>query len=331
MASKGNDKHSLVAIGEALIDFIPDRRDCAFADVGAFAPMIGGAPANVCAAFARLGGKARLLTQLGDDPFGHKILRALSDVGVDTDSVCLTKDANTALAFVSIASDGNRTFSFYRKPSADMLYAPDAVRQADFDDAYALHFCSVSLGDFPMKSAHKAAIAIQRGKGGIVSFDPNLRFPLWEDREALRQTVREFLPLADVVKISDEELDFITGEQEIEKALPILFCGHVRLVLYTCGANGAYAFTRTQRAFSPSHAVDALDTTGAGDCFIGAFLWMLQRYGVTRETLGDMGEVTMRTCLDFANAACAYSVVRHGAIASYPDLPAVQTILKGKK
>lgn len=321
-------KDTLLAIGEALIDFIPDRRNCAFDQVGAFAPMIGGAPANVCAAFTRLGGKSRLLTQLGNDPFGHKILHALQDCGIDVGSVRLTDKANTALAFVSISSDGNRTFSFYRKPSADMLYAPDDVRQSDFDDAYALHFCSVSLGDFPMKQAHKAAIAIQRGKGGIVSFDPNLRFPLWDDKQALHDTVQEFLPLADIVKISDEELAFITGTDDIRAALPKLFAGHVELVLYTCGANGAWAFTKSQEAFSPAASVPALDTTGAGDCFIGAFLWMLHHYEAQPATLPRLDADALRTCLDFANAACGYSVQRHGAIASYPDLPTVQALLQ---
>ena len=112
----------LAAIGEALIDFIPDKSGCAFGDVTAFAPKVGGAPANVCAAFARLGGKSRILTQLGDDPFGHKIINELNDVGVDTGCITLTDKANTALAFVSLGENGDRTLSFYRKPSADMLY-----------------------------------------------------------------------------------------------------------------------------------------------------------------------------------------------------------------
>ena len=114
-------KDTLVAIGEALIDFMPDKRGCAFSEVSAFMPKVGGAPANVCGAFVRLGGRGRLLTQLGDDPFGHKILDELSQFGIETDCVQLTDKANTALAFVSSSADGDRTFSFYRKPTADML------------------------------------------------------------------------------------------------------------------------------------------------------------------------------------------------------------------
>ena len=126
----------IAAIGEALIDMIPDKTGCAFDDVTAFAPKIGGAPANVCAAFARLGGRARLLTQLGDDPFGHRILHRLEEVGVETAHIALTQTANTALAFVSLAENGDRTFSFYRKPSADMLYAPEQVQVESLEDVF---------------------------------------------------------------------------------------------------------------------------------------------------------------------------------------------------
>lgn len=311
-------KDTLVAIGEALIDFMPDKRACAFDEVTAFMPKVGGAPANVCGAFVRLGGRGRLLTQLGDDPFGHKILHALSACGIETDCVRLTTKANTALAFVSSGENGERTFSFYRKPSADMLYAPQDVLPAYFDDAYALHFCSVSLGDFPMREAHRAAIDFARKAGCLVSFDPNLRFPLWDDRQALRRTVLEFLPAADIVKVSDEELPFITGTDDIDRALDTLFAGHVQLVLYTRGKDGASVYTRTASAHAPALSVPVLDTTGAGDGFAGAFLWKLYAHAVTRDALPALGEDTLCDCVRFANAFCARSVQKLGAIASYP-------------
>ena len=245
-----NDK--LLAIGEALIDFIPDRQGCEFREVGAFSPALGGAPANVCAAYARLGGKASLISQLGDDPFGHKIMYELEQYGVDTSAIRLTDKANTALAFVSLANDGNRTFSFYRKPSADMLLSYEQIDPKIFSDAFALHFCSVSLGDFPMKEAHRKAIDEVRKCGGIISFDPNLRFQLWDSKETLRQTVHEFIPLCNILKISDEELGFITGKTDIKDALPMLFTGDVKLVVYTCGGGGAYAFTKECSCYCPA-------------------------------------------------------------------------------
>ncbi len=177
----------LIAIGEALIDFIPDKSGCEFYEVTGFSPKLGGAPANVCGAFARLGGEARLITQLGNDPFGDKIMRELAECDIDTSCISRTHKANTALAFVSLAKDGNRTFSFYRKPSADMLLSSEQIKEAWFEDMFALHFCSVSLGDFPMKQAHYSAIEVAQKNGGMISFDPNLRFQLWDDSENLKK------------------------------------------------------------------------------------------------------------------------------------------------
>ena len=310
----------LVAIGEALIDFIPDKKGCPFGDVTAFSPKVGGAPANVCAAYSRLGGRSKILTQLGDDPFGHKIMKELSEHGIDTGCVRLTDTANTALAFVSLDKSGDRTFSFYRKPSADMLYAPENVRREYFDDAYALHFCSVDLGDFPMREAHRAAIAAARERGAIISFDPNLRFPLWKSAGLLKQAVIQFMPLADIVKISDEELEFITGTSDIKTALPKLFSGNVKLVIYTCGSEGAYAFTENEFAFSPAINVKTVDTTGAGDGFIGSFLWKMHDAGIGLNMIKNLKSTQMSECLDFSNRFCAKSVQKHGAIDSYPKI-----------
>ena len=260
----------LFSIGEALIDMIPSRVGCSFDEVPAFSPRVGGAPANVCAAVARLGGRSALLSQLGDDPFGHKIARVLAGCGVELSHLEFTDKASTALAFVSLEENGQRTFSFCRKPSADLLYAPEQIDPGWFSQAFALHFCSVSLVDSPMRYAHLAAITAAREAGAILSFDPNLRFPLWPDREQLRQTVWQFLPLTHILKLSDEELPFLTGTEDIEAALPRLFTGDVQLVLYTCGSKGACAYTRTTSAHARNPKVAAVDTTGAGDAFFVA-------------------------------------------------------------
>ena len=316
--------NQLIAIGEALIDFIPNRKGCDFDEITEFAPKIGGAPANVCGAFVKLGGSACMLTQLGDDLFGHKILRGLKAYGINTEHISLTDEANTALAFVSLDPDGGREFSFYRKPSADMLYSPDSVREEFFGDVFALHFCSVSLGEFPMKEAHRRAISLAREKGGIISFDPNLRFQLWEDTDLLKKTVLEFLPLADIIKISEEELEFVTGETDLQKALPKLFVGDVKLILYTCGGGGAYAITKKVQDFEPSKKVQVLDTTGAGDGFIGSFLWKLHSLGIMREGLSEMMQEQLAECLAFSNEFCGISVTKPGAIDSYPDAVAMK-------
>ncbi len=314
------ESKKLIAIGEALIDFIPDKTGCAFGEVTSFSPKVGGAPANVCGAFSKLGGRSMLITQLGNDPFGMKISDELSECGIDTSAIRFTDEANTALAFVSLAKDGNRTFSFYRKPSADMLLSPEQLEEKWFEGAYSLHFCSVSLGDFPMKNAHIKAIEIARKKGMLISFDPNLRFQLWNDKEKLRQRVNEFIPMCDILKISDEELEFITGENDIETAVPKLLDKGVKLIVFTCGKDGAYAYTQNAKVFSPAEKVKAVDTTGAGDGFIGSFLWKMQSLGIDCRNICSADESALKDCLEFSNRFCALSVQSKGAIASYPTI-----------
>ena len=218
MENKVQNK-KIIAIGEALIDFIPESAGGAIKDVKAFLPAVGGAPANVCGSFTKLGGKSEMITQLGMDGFGDKILDAFKEAGIGSSYVKRTDTANTSLAFVALKEDGNREFSFYRNPGADMLFRAEDVQKEWFEDAYALHFCSVSLGDFPMKEAHCIAIQYALENGAIISFDPNLRPALWKDSAEMIATVKEFIPLADIVKISDEELEAITGETSIEAAL----------------------------------------------------------------------------------------------------------------
>lgn len=309
----------LLAIGEALIDMIPSGTGT-IRDMESFSPRTGGAPANVCAAYSRLGGRSQLISQVGKDPFGDKILETLKEVHVMTESVLRTDDANTSLAFVSLQENGNRDFTFYRKPGADMLLSPESVREQWFKNAEILHFCSVSLGDTPMKKAHDAAIALADKNGMIISFDPNIRFPLWPDHAKLKQVIKEYIPKCHILKLSDEELPFITGKRKIENALPQLFQGKVRLIVYTEGENGCRAFTRTQSASAESLRVHAVDTTGAGDGFIGSFLYQLEKDGFTRNDLDQLTSKQMQKYLEFSSRFCAYSVQRYGAISSYPSM-----------
>ncbi len=311
-------KNTLFAIGEALIDFIPSEKGCDFDEVTAFYPKVGGAPANVLGAFSKLGGKTQLITQLGNDSFGNKIFSELSKFNIGLENVKFTDEANTALAFVSLRADGNRTFSFYRNPSADMLYSAENINEKMFKDCYALHFCSVSLGNFPMKEAHKRAIKLAEKNGSIISFDPNIRLPLWKDRGELKASVDEFLPCADIIKISDEEIDFISGTTDVQKGAKMLL-ESAKIVICTMGASGAYAFSRNAQAFAPSKKVRAVDTTGAGDAFCGSFLYNLYRSGYERETLEAIGKGELERFLAESNAYCGKSIQKKGAIESYPE------------
>lgn len=315
-----NRKNILFAIGEALIDFMPEQTGVPLKRVEKFSPAVGGAPANVCGAFAGLGGKAKMITQLGNDAFGDKIIEEFKQFGIGCEHVLRTDKANTSLAFVALAEDGDREFSFFRNPGADMLLAEETVRKEWFEDGYALHFCSVSLGEFPMKGAHRRAIKYASAQNMLISFDPNLRPALWADEAEMVKAVREFIPLADIVKVSEEELELITGETDIKDGIAKLFQGSVKLVLFTKGAAGAEAYTAACRAEVPGVKVQAADTTGAGDGFIGAFLYCLYADGITPDDISGLDRTQLEKYLTFANRFCSKSVQKKGAIISYPSI-----------
>ena len=308
----------VIAIGEALIDFIPHEKGRALNDVENFLRVPGGAPLNVAAAVAKLGGKSQMLTKLGQDGFGDAILNEVKPLGVDVSRISRTNEANTALAFVSLREDGERDFSFYRNPSADMLLSAEEICVEDFNEKDILHFCSVSLIDAPIKEAHRRAIEIAKEKGCLISFDPNVRLPLWKNPEDCRKAILEFLPLSNIVKISDEELEFITGIKDEKEALDFLLTGDVKVIIYTKGTNGAEFITKERVIFSPSFKVSAQDTTGAGDSFIGSLLYQVAEGEYSLEQLVDLSEEKVQEILTFSNATAALTVCKKGAIGALP-------------
>ncbi len=323
--------YDVTAIGEALIDFIPEQRDCALKEVVNFTRVCGGAPANVAAVVAKLKGNGRLLTQVGNDAFGDYIVDTLQECGVNTDGICRTDEANTALAFVSLKADGNRDFSFYRKPSADLLLQPEQIQPNWLKETGILHFCSVSLVESPMKETHKAVIKAAKEQGAIISFDPNIRLPLWSSEEACQKTVREFLPYADLVKISDEEIDFVTGKQSILEAADWLFAQGCKMVLYSMGKEGALVITPNVSCHVDNPDVRVKDTTGAGDAVIGSYLYCLAENAVTADGLASCSEEDIQKWLTFAVYYANYSITKSGAIASYPDYTTFVDWMQEKK
>nr|WP_307991870.1 carbohydrate kinase [uncultured Niameybacter sp.] len=320
----------IFAIGEALIDFIPSKKGCQLKDVISFERVAGGAPANVCAAIAKLGGKASFITKLGQDAFGDYIIEVLKSAGVECEHILRTNKANTGLAFVSLREDGNRDFSFYRNPSADLLLEADEIQEQWFKDCYGLHFCSVDLVESPMKYAHKKVIDYTLAHDGIVSFDPNVRLPLWQSEEACREAILEFLPYAHIIKISDEELEFITGYKEMDKALPKLFEGNAQIIIYTKGGDGAEIYTRKAKVCVEGNKLKVVDTTGAGDSFIGAFLYRLLENEVNQRELGSLSEDSLKDYLSFANDYAGYSTLGKGAIGSYATLSEIENFRMNK-
>jgi fructokinase len=317
----------VIAIGEALIDFIPEQKGKALKDVEDFLRVPGGAPLNVVAAVCKLGGRGMMLTKLGMDAFGDKILEDAKAIGVDTSRVLRTKEANTALAFVSLREDGERDFSFYRNPSADMLLNADEINEEDFEGGDILHFCSVSLIDAPIKEAHKEAIEYAKANKCIISFDPNVRLALWDSEESCREAILEFLPYANIVKISDEELEFITGIKDEEKALKSLFIGAIEVIIYTKGSKGAQFITTNFCVESESFKVKVEDTTGAGDSFIGSLLYQLSSNKVKLEDLVTLDKRKIKDLLRFSNGVAALTVSKKGAIAALPTRVEVEEFI----
>lgn len=314
-------KKGCCVIGEVLIDFIPNTKGKRLKDVDGFMKMAGGAPANVAGVIGKCGLKSKLLTQVGNDAFGEYLIESLKASQVDTSAIKKSDEYDTSLAFVSLASDGNRDFKFYRRTAADLQFRKEDIPADILDDCGAIHFCSVDLVESPMKEAHKALIHMAIDKNVFVSFDPNLRFSLWEDLDELKTTVHEFMQYADILKISDEELFFITGKHSIQEALPDLLKHRCKAVIYTKGKDGVELYTKTMHVEASGYKVQVVDTTGAGDSFIGAFLSQIllhEAYDLEAITSSEY-----ETYLDFSNLYAAYVTTQKGALASLPDLDTI--------
>lgn len=318
----------LFSIGEVLIDFIPDQKGIALKDVSSFTRVPGGAPANVAAAVAKLGGTASLITKVGQDAFGDFLLERLAEAGVKIDKIPRTKEANTGLAFVSLREDGERDFSFYRNPSADLLLKASEVNEDWFGQGDVLHFGSVDLIDSPMKKAHIKAIGAANKNGAIISFDPNVRLPLWETPKQCRETIQEFISTAHLIKVSDDELEFITGIADESTAIASLFAGNVLAVVLTKGAKGADLYVENHKYSAAGYSVAVEDTTGAGDAFTGAFLYQLLNWGAAPDNLEALLIEHHEELLAFANAGGALATTGKGAISALPTKNQVLELIK---
>ncbi len=310
--------NQLYTIGELLIDFTPTAQNGALASVEHFTKHAGGAPANVAAVCAKLGQQAALLSQVGQDAFGDFLIETMQHAGVDTTYIRQTTEGDTSLAFVSLTDNGDRDFLFYRRNAADLLYRQQQLPTNLLRAHDILHFCSVNLVKSPMKQTHQALIAQAHLADCLVSFDPNIRLPLWHDAKACRKTIVEFLPSAHIVKVSAEELLFLTRLENEQQAVQALFRGKIQVIFVTHGAEGATLYTKQQHVKVPADYVQAIDTTGAGDAFIGAVLATLLEHNVTVATLEAFCTQFASPLLTFANRYAGISTTKHGAIASYP-------------
>jgi fructokinase len=305
-------KH-LVSIGELLIDFIPNQKGKSLSEVETFTKMAGGAPANVCAAFSKLGGKSFFMGKVGLDGFGNFLIKTLQQANVDTSHIKQTSEAKTALAFVSLTSDGERDFSFYRNPSADQLFNDHDINYEVLEHSI-LHFCSVSLLGYPISKAHETMIMEAKRRNAIISFDPNVRRALSTDDVYYQAVILKYLKYADIVKVSDDELSFITGIDNLQDAIKFLLNMHIPILIVTKGKYGADLYFNDQIIHEDGLKVEIKDTTGAGDAWIGAFLYHLSLHA----NIYDISIEQMREYLKFSNLYAALTVTKYGAIDAMP-------------
>lgn len=303
----------LTALGEMLIDFTAQGTNAQ--GQALFARNPGGAPANVAAAVAKLGGRAAFIGKAGDDMHGRFLKQTLADCGVDGSGFLLTKDYFTTLAFVDVKPGGEREFSFSRIHGADKTLTPEELPIGILNNTGILHVGSVSLTDEPVRSATLAAVETVKAAGGTVSYDPNYRAPLWKSEEEAVRRMRSLIPYADIVKISDEETVLLTDEAGPEAAADALLRQGVPVVCVTLGARGAYVRTREGGAFVEPRPCRAVDATGAGDAFFGAFLWRLIKSGRRPE---EISLAQAREFTAFANAAASMCCEKYGAIPALP-------------
>nr|GEY11356.1 probable fructokinase-4 [Tanacetum cinerariifolium] len=273
MTTSSDAKNLIVSFGEMLIDFVPTVSGVSLADAPGFLKAPGGAPANVAIAVQRLGGKSAFVGKLGDDEFGIMLAKILKENGVNVDGICFDKGARTALAFVTLKSDGDREFMFYRNPSADMLLIPDELNLELIRSAKVFHYGSISLIVEPCRSAHLKAMEVAKEAGALLSYDPNLRLPLWPSPEEARKQIMSIWDQAEVIKVSDNELEFLTGSDKIDDETALsLWHPNLKLLLVTLGDKGCNYYTKDFYGTVPAFPVKAVDTTGAGDSFVGALL-----------------------------------------------------------
>ena len=316
-------KFDVVALGELLIDFTANGSS----EQGnpLFEANPGGAPCNVLAMLKQLGHSCAFVGKVGDDLFGRQLREVVQQVGIDTSALATDPTVHTTLAFVKTFENGDRDFSFYRNPGADMTLTEQELPREMLSQARIFHFGTLSLTDDPARTATRTAVALAKAGGALISFDPNLRPPLWSSLEEARSQIAWGLSQCDVLKIADNELEFMTGQTDFAKGAAMLQQQYpnIRLLNVTAGAQGSYAFCGSLQAFEPGCTLGGvIETTGAGDTFCACVLQYLLGHSPDSLTRDDLHRM-----LHFANTAAYLVTTRKGAIRSMPTPEQVQAIL----
>lgn len=316
--------YDVAALGELLIDFT-----CLSTDADGYPTMAahpGGAPANYLAALTKFGAKTAMIGKVGSDAFGRLLIKTLKGAGIDTRGMLVSDDVFTTLAFVTLDDSGDREFSFARKPGADTQLRFDEIDLSVIDASKVLHFGTLSMTNEPARDATYKAVEYAAGHGKLISFDPNLRKPLWDDLDEAKRQMLWGLKHADIVKISDEETEFLFGIAPEEAAKHIIDSFGVRLVYVTCGAEGCFYRTKTASGFVKAlSGIAVKDTTGAGDIFGGSAMYGLLRAGGVPEKLTAE---ELENIVSFACASAGLSTTKAGGISSVPELGEVEAAMR---
>lgn len=329
--SKEQPASNVICFGEALIDMLSNKMATdSEAENETFTKFAGGAPANVSVALAKLGGNSYFCGMLGDDPFGHFLYESLQQHQVKTDYVLFTEKANTALAFVSLDKQGERTFSFYRPPSADLCFASSDFQVDWFEQAGLFHFCSNSLTEASILQATNSGIALARQNNALISFDVNLRVNLWSKGSDPFSVIWSLITDIDVLKISVEELMFLCGNNSQQQTIAKLLQRGCKLIVITDGGEPLKWITQSAKGEIQPPSVDMLDATAAGDAFVGGLLFKLQwntdNGGGLDALLENQHE--LNNVLRFASACGAHAASKYGAFPSLPSLSSLKSLTK---
>lgn len=318
----------VIALGELLIDMT----DNGLSGQGntLFEANPGGAPCNVLAMLAKLGHKVGFIGKVGNDIFGHKLKEVLKEVHIDTRNLCVDDDCRTTLAFVETKEGGDRDFSFYRNPGADMMLTTSDIQEELLEQTKIFHFGTLSMTHPGVREATKYAVESAKKAGAIISFDPNLREPLWDSLELAKEQVLYGLGKCDILKISDNEIQWLTGEEDFDAGVRKIREKYpITLILVSMGRDGSRAYYRwgtpgqVRVEVAPYLQKTTIETTGAGDTFCGCVLHYILEHG-----LEELDAEKLTAMLKFANAAASVITTRKGALRVMPDREEIDRLMK---
>ncbi len=319
-------KYDVIALGELLIDFT----DSGISPQGN--PLLeanpGGAPCNVLSMLQRLGKKTAFVGKVGEDQFGRNLADAIKEQGIDASHLKMDPEIHTTLAIVLKKADGDRDFAFYRKPGADIMLTEDEIDPDFIKEAKIFHFGSLSLTDEPVRSATKKAIACAKEAGALISFDPNLREPLWETLDHAKEQIDWGMKQSDILKISDNEIIWFTGKEDFDEGIAALKAAYpnLKFIALSMGPDGSRIYLDGKRVEKAAYLQDGtIETTGAGDTFCANMLSGILDYGL------DMDEETMMKVLKQANAAASLVTTKKGALRVMPTLEEVNAFIASRE